>query len=336
MRLFWIKPSQTKILQLKFLVLIKNMKIMSNYHYTKACHLPSILKDGIIKTSKNFLDRNEKPATWLTKSPEWDVACNIGKVLNADDFISGHYYSTDQIDLVPVNNEYMKNKIGMCRILVSEDLQTISWAKFRYVSGISESSYTLLDRHCRNIGSPVEQWLCTFRNIPSKYWEGIEMFVDDQWVKWDEKISIEKFIDLCLSCNGNYGDHCTISNQSYKISENQKDRKLRSNGISKEDCQKQIDFMNAYRDDIAVFWEANKHRKGYIAVHVTDDYKLYDCGLIFKEKRVKKSTFYPSLWKSRTENFALVHFFWEATFTQYRMAFAYDLENFESFTGKNN
>lgn len=71
---------------------------MSYYHYTKGCHLPSIVKDGIINTSKNFLDKNEKPAVWLTISPDWDVACNIGKVLNGKEFKSGHYYSTDQIN----------------------------------------------------------------------------------------------------------------------------------------------------------------------------------------------------------------------------------------------
>jgi hypothetical protein len=174
---------------------------MSYYHYTKGCHLSKIVRDGMIRTTNNFLDKKEKPATWLTKSPVWEVGCNIGKVLNAKDFVSGQYYYVDQINLVSVNNDYMKKKIGMCRILITEALPTISWAKFKYVSGISEEWYNTFDSHFRMEGSPVGKWLCTFNPIPKKYWEGIEMFVDDQWVKWDEKIPIEKFVELCLSCN---------------------------------------------------------------------------------------------------------------------------------------
>jgi hypothetical protein len=290
---------------------------MSYYHYTNGSRLGSILKDGIIKTSKILLDKKEKPATWLTKSPEWDLACNVGIVKNTKELAVEQDYLSDEVRIETADYDYMKKEIGMCRILINESLPVISWAKFRYVSGVEWTSYYVIDECSRTSGSPVDKWICTFSEIPKKYWEGIEMFVDDQWVKWDKKISIEKFIDICLSCNGNQEIHNLISD------ENIKDNEVWNHKISKEHCQKQIDFMNAYRDEIAEFWEANKHKKGFIAVHVTDDYKLYDCGLIFKERRVKKSTFYPILWKSRTENIALVHFFWEATFTQYRMAFAY-------------
>lgn len=280
---------------------------MSYYHYTKGCHLPSIVKDGIIKTSKNFLDKNEKPAAWLTKSPDWDVACNIGKVLNGKDLVSGQYYSTDQIDLVPVNNDYMKNEIGMCRILVSEDLPTISWAKFRYASGISENSYTSLDSHFRSIGSPVEKWLCTFKNIPCKYWEGIEMFVDDQWVRWDGVIPIDQFVDLCLSCNG------------------KENRENKSNGlISNDHCQNQLDFINKYRIEIIKFWLANKDKKGYIEIYITPDYKPYESGFSFIEKRIKKSSF-KILTESKTKTYAFVHFLWEATLTHHKLALAYEM-----------
>src|ERR1035437_1943621 len=290
---------------------------MSYYHYTKGCHLPSILKDGMIKTTNKGCEKKQKPAAWLTKSPVRYAACRFGKVLNYQELVVGQIYSSDSVDWIIVNNDCMKKEVGMCRILISEDLPTISWAKYKHVSGISEQLYYAIESHSRSKGNPTDQWLCTFNPIPKKYWEGIEMFVDGQWVKWDEKISIEKFIDICLSCIGNQ----EIPN--LKSDENIKDNEAWSHQISKEHCQKQIDFMNVYRDEIAEFWEANKHKKGFIAVHVTDDYKLYDCGLIFKERRVEKSTFYPILWKSRTENIALVHFFWEATFTQYRMAFAY-------------
>ena len=175
---------------------------MSYYHYTKGCLLPSIVRDGIIKTSEVMLEKREKPAVWLTKSPVWESACNIGKVINANELVSGTVYDASEIHSVTVTDDYMRKKIGMCRILISETLPVISWAKFKYVSKISEGMYYAIDSHSRSIGCPVEKWVCTFNHIPSKYWEGIEMYVDDQWVRWDETMPIQEFVDLCMSCNG--------------------------------------------------------------------------------------------------------------------------------------
>jgi hypothetical protein len=278
---------------------------MNYYHYTKGCHLQSIVKEGMIRTTNNGCEKKERPAAWLTKSPEWDVACNIGHVLNYQELVSGQIYSSKEIDLVTATNEYMKKEIGMCRILISESLPVISWAKFKYVSKISEEGYNMLDRHSRSNGSPVGQWLCTFSGIPKKYWEGIEILVDDQWVRWDEKMPIQEFVDLCLECNG----------------KQMKEEKI--NRFPKEHCQKQVDYMKTHKDEIADFWEVNKHKKGYIEIYITPDYQTYPCGFRFIEKPVKKSTF-KTLWKSETENYALVHFLWEATFTQYRIALAYE------------
>jgi hypothetical protein len=174
---------------------------MSYYHYTKGCHLQSIVKEGMIRTSKNLLDKKEKPAAWLTKSPKWDVACNIGIVTNMHELAVGQVYSDDEVDMVTATVDYMKKEIGMCRILISDKLPTISWAKFKYASGISESMYYALDSYSRSNGSPVSEWLCTFSRIPSKYWEGIEMYVDDQWVRWDGEMPIVEFVAICLSCN---------------------------------------------------------------------------------------------------------------------------------------
>jgi hypothetical protein len=278
---------------------------MSYYHYTKGCHLPSIVKDGIIRTTNNGCEKKEKPAAWLTKSPEWEVACNIGQVLNYNDLVVGQVYSSDEVDLVTVNNDYMKKEIGMCRILISETLSTISWTKFKYVSKISEKTYYALDSFSRSNGSPTGQWLCTFNPIPKKYWEAIEMFVDDQWVRWDGITPIEKFVSICLNCNGK---------------EEEEEELIK--GFPKKHCLAQIDFIDKHYDEIIKFWEANTQKKGYIEIFITPDYKPYPCGFRFVEKRVKKSTFRPFS-EFEGHSLALVRFLWEATFTQYRMGLPY-------------
>jgi hypothetical protein len=281
---------------------------MSIYHYTNGCHLAKIVNEGLIRTSKKFLDKKQKPAAWLTKSPEWDVACNVGIVKDTKKLAVEQDYFFDEVEIKIVDNDYMKKEIGMCRILINESLPVVSWAKFRYVSGIEWNSYYVIDECSKNSGSPVDKWICTFSGIPRKYWEAIEMFVDDQWVRWDEKLPIQEFVDLCLSCNGK-----------------QITQEVKINGFPKEHCQNQVDFMKRHNEEIAKLWEANKHKKGYIKIYVTPDYQPYPCGFEFIERRIKKSTFKP-LWKSETETYALVHFLWEATFTQYKAALAYNKE----------
>lgn len=279
---------------------------MSYYHYTKGCFLPSIVKDGIIETSKTVLEKHEKPAVWLTKSPIWESACNIGKIINHEKLLSGKIYSSDEVQTVTVSDDYMKKEVGMCRILISESLPVISWAKYKYVGIISEIWYGTLDTYSRSIGCPVDKWICTFTPIPKKYWEGIEMYVDNEWVKWDGKIPIKKFVEICLSCNSN-----------------KKSEELAKKVVYDENVQNECDFINKYRDKIIEVWEANKDKKGYVEVYVQPDYKPYKSGFKFIEKRVKKSTFMVAR-KSKTETYVLVHFLWEATYTHYRMALAYE------------
>lgn len=279
---------------------------MSYYHYTKGCHLPSIVREGKIRTSNAGIEKREKPAAWLTKSPEWDSACNFGIAVDIFNLQGGHIYSIDELDLLTATNNYMKREIGMCRIIISDKLPTITWAKFKYVSGISKDTFNAIDSHSRKKGSPVHLWYCTFSPIPCEYWEGIEILVDNEWVKWDGKIPVEEFVELCQSCNG--------KKQAPKET---------INGFPKEHCQKQLDFIRRHHDEIIQLWKANENKKGYIEIYITPDYKPYPCGFQFKEKRVKKSTFKPLL-NSGEEDYALVHFLWEATYTQYRMGINYE------------
>jgi hypothetical protein len=277
---------------------------MNYYHYTKGCHLAKIVNEGIIRTSKNLIEKKEKPAVWLTTSPVWEPACNIGHVVNADELVSGQTYSSDEVEIVTSNDDYMKKEIGMCRIVLSERISVISWGKFKHVSGISEPMYYALDEHSRSIGSPVNQWYCKFSGIPSKYWEGIEMYVDNQWVRWDEEMPIQEFVDLCLSCNGKQAEEEELIN-----------------GFPKVHALSQVDFMARYHDEIKKVWEANKDKKGYIEIYITPDYKPYTSGFKFIEKRIRKDSFKP-LYESAIDSYALVHFLWEATHTQYKIAVA--------------
>lgn len=287
---------------------------MSYYHYTKGSHLGNIVKEGKIRTTNIRLDKNEKPAAWLTKSPEWEVACNIGIITNPDNLKVGQIYSSKEVKMVTATNEYMRKEIGMCRILISEELPVISWAKFKYVSGISERLFNNLDRISRSEGSPVNQWLCTFNEIPKKYWEGVEMLVGDDWIRWDGSISIDKFYDLCMSCNGS-DTYATIATKPQYP----------------EHYYKEAKFITEHLNKIVELWVANKHKKGYIQIYIKPNYEPYDCGFEFIERGINKSKFIV-LKNSNWDNYALVHFLWEATHTQFRAAIAYDPESGLNFS----
>lgn len=158
-------------------------------------------KAGGIRTSNYRLEENEMPAVWLTKSPRWDYSYKVGRINNLGELKDEQSFRPAKIFSVNISDEYMKNEIGMCRVLISEKLPTNSWATYKYVSGISKETYTGLNRFSRKNGGFANQWFCSFSPIPIKYWEGFEIFVVDQWVRWDERLAIKEFIDLCWSCN---------------------------------------------------------------------------------------------------------------------------------------
>ena len=92
-----------------------------------------------------------------------------------------------------------------------------------------------------------------------------------------------------------------------------------------EQFSKESAFIDEFRDEIIEYWEANKHRKGYIQIYVDHDYLPFQCGFFFVEKRIKKSSFLCAN-DSKTNNTAFVHFLWQATHTGYKIGLACEKE----------
>lgn len=105
--------------------------------------------------------------------------------------------------------------------------------------------------------------------------------------------------------------------------------------ISSDQLQKEWDFLNnqEIRWEIIKLWDKcqGANIKGYVQCYVRKDYKtFYPGNPKFIKGRVKKSTFMGNivyspidLKQKETEEFALVHLFWEATRTNYRVALRY-------------
>jgi hypothetical protein len=279
---------------------------MNYYHYTKSMHLGSIVRGGEIRQSQIRTEKQEKPSVWLTTSSEWESACNVG-IVSPEIMKSSKIYGTIKPDqIVTATDDYMIKEIGQCRIVLKENLPVVTWAKYKYVSGISEKMYDQMHSFNTNKGFNVADWRCTFNTIPEKYWVGVEMFVKGEWVRWDEKISIEEFVKNCMAKNNDELDTKDIAPSS---------------GFQSY-VYKQMDFIEQYKQKIIEFWEANKTRNGYVEIFVTPDYQPYKCGFRFIEKKNKKADFKPLVTDNK-KNKALVHFLWQATFTQYKTAIGY-------------
>lgn len=144
---------------------------MNLYHYTKAVHLIRIVKDGYIKRATAFIGKNETPAVHLTYSPEWEPTV----------------WSDSKGDI---------NKIagGKARIIVKDTIKVVTWDKFKYVSGTSTAFYDSLTKTAKERNSPIDQWRQYFGKITKENWLGIEIYNNDQWIRWDGIIPIEDFV----------------------------------------------------------------------------------------------------------------------------------------------
>lgn len=276
---------------------------MIYFHYTKAHHLPSIVKESKIRTTLISNEKNEKPAVWLTKSTEWDNACNAGVVTNAHELVGGKINQNNEIKTESLSFSEMKSIFGVCRIKISERLPLTTWAKYKHLGGVSEQFYDRFDKISREVGSPTNLWACSFSPISSDYFESIEMMVGNEWVAWDGTNPIEEFVELCHSCNT-------------KIT-------LPVNALTKapDFVYRQIDFFKKHENDIIRLWEENKHKIGYLKITVMGDYDTMFSK--FVEGKFWKKNFL-NLIESKSRNYAYVQFNWVATNTSYKACLAYE------------
>jgi hypothetical protein len=144
---------------------------MNYFHYTKAICLPHILNDGYIRLSTKFIRKHEKPVVWLTKSEQYERTCTL---------------ATD---------ENVVDLIGRARIRINSELPTITFARFRYVSGIDDNLYLRLKYSAIDAGSDITKWYCSLNPIPEKYWLGFELLTNKGWEAWTGKEEIKTFLE---------------------------------------------------------------------------------------------------------------------------------------------
>lgn len=264
---------------------------MSNYHYTKGIHLAKIINDGKINTTRISNEKKEKRAVWLTRSEEWEICCSSGKL----DPYTGESTTMTLIE--------MRDLFGVCRIKIKDNYPTFSWAKYKYTGRISAEFYENFTNFSDILGCNTSRWYYSFSPICIEHFESIEMLVGEEWIAWDETISIEDFIDICHSCNSN--------------------KKLPETKVLDNHILKQVEFLLDNQERIIEEWENNLGKIGYLEIYIDEKYEQ---GYIrFFEKKFKKSSF-KCTYNKVGDNCLYLHLLWGATKTHYNSAFAYDAD----------
>lgn len=262
---------------------------MKKYHYTKAIHLPRIIQEGMIRTTSITGSKREKRAAWLTASDQWEICCSSGKY----DPITGSS-TTMQVD-------EMRDVFGVCRIQISNRLQTTSWKKYQYLGNISPIEFARFTEFSNRLGGNTEKWSCSFSPITKEYFDSIEMLIGDEWVEWDGIVPIEKFVDLCHKIN---------LDTKLPVSQN-----IPNNVIN------EISFVQENIKILIEEWEKQCPNSGFLEVFVDEAYKSFR--VEYKTEIFRKSLFNKTV-KLEGGSYIYVNFIWAATSTMYKAALAYD------------
>ena len=144
------------------------------WHYTTRQQGENIIKDGVIKVSKDDKKAGWKPAVWFSTQQFWEpTAC---KVINVD----GSWLSGD---------EGMKSQheiVGIYRFgIIFNATNLTTWAKYQYVSKISLQMYRSMEIAGKRGGGNPSDWFAIFHNIPRSQWKKVEAFDGNDWVTLD-------------------------------------------------------------------------------------------------------------------------------------------------------
>ena len=140
------------------------------FHYTSPTYLPTIIKAGYIKLATEGIDKNEKPAVWLSTNSIWEhTATKIG-------IING---VPNQLTM-----EQQYKFVGLARIEVQRIEGFVDWNVFGSVSGVTEQSYLFMERLGKRKGANPDEWWAYFEEIVSKNWLQIEIWNGSSWLKY--------------------------------------------------------------------------------------------------------------------------------------------------------
>ena len=140
---------------------------MAVHHYTDLKSGISILQDGYLEISDTEIKNNIKPALWFSKDTKYEPSALKS-------------YIDDDIIKTCSSLESQVMVLGCMRFTYSNSEELIKWEDYLRESVLEISQRKIIEETYKKLGSDPSGWYCSFKNIPLKLLESIEVYTD----KW--------------------------------------------------------------------------------------------------------------------------------------------------------
>jgi hypothetical protein len=138
------------------------------YHYTTIENLQKILASGEISLATAGVEKNEKPAAWVSSNSQWENTVNKFRII-----------ANGTISILSFEEMI---KYGIARIQIAEDKNLVHFGKFFFQSNMKKSTFNALIKSGKERGANPKEWFASFQPISQNQWKKVEIYKDDKWL----------------------------------------------------------------------------------------------------------------------------------------------------------
>ena len=138
------------------------------WHYTVGCHLPNILKAGVLKVEEWRWERHRQPrlAVWFTRADTWEQTACKGYCLGAGNGDVWDIFLDEELTHLFCR--------GLVRIGVQPAVAPYTWHDYKRLSGMPNRELKGLYDSTLRMGSRVGSWRLSFDPVPQSKWDKLE------------------------------------------------------------------------------------------------------------------------------------------------------------------
>lgn len=150
----------------------KKSKVVKIWHYTVASHYNQIIADGFIKLATLYVNKNEKPAVWLSSNPNYEET--VRKTLRDSE--------TGEVMKDLSRDELFEKGVLPVRLEINSSfIKLHTWEDFQKESRINHEVADTLVKVAEKWGAYPEDWYTSFEPISTangvlsvECWDGKE------------------------------------------------------------------------------------------------------------------------------------------------------------------
>lgn len=147
--------------------------LMRVWHYTVGTHIPSILKEGVIRVEDTTLSFAVKSACWFSTSQDFErTACKLGLTPKGERY-----------GLTVEETEHFGH--GLYRIEAGRQVRLHPFSRYRRLLGASKGLEEMMDRAGRKMGGDPAQWRFSLHPVPRAQWGVVQKRIDGIWTDVD-------------------------------------------------------------------------------------------------------------------------------------------------------